>query len=93
MWTDLTVEGNDLTADAEGSAPVYKVNQINGRPGLRFNNTHWLRNNNIDSYFTGEDKPVSFFIVTNIIASSNSGFLGAGNLGNTTQRFWPLWVN
>lgn len=41
LWTDQSGNGNNASGSA-GSAPHYKVNNLNGLPGVDFNGSHYL---------------------------------------------------
>lgn len=61
IWSDRSVNGNNLSANSVGRRPTFVANQVNGKPIMRFDGTNtWLR-----TYFDNVAKaqPNTIFVV------------------------------
>jgi hypothetical protein len=88
QWDDLSGNGNHATQGTATNRPKSGTRTLNGKNVLDFDGSNdFLINNGVAASFTGEDKPWTFFFVTDRDATLNSGF----SISSSTTNSPFIW--
>lgn len=73
-WSDVSGNGFNLSQATSGAQPIYKTNQINGMPVLRFNGTGAY----LQGAFTGSIASKTMFAIVKLATLTPTGTASAG---------------
>lgn len=75
LWSDSSGNGHDLIQSTAGNYPIYRTNQINGRPAIEFDGTNdFLEDADGELYINGQSAFTMFSVVRSNAVGNDNGF-------------------
>jgi hypothetical protein len=91
QWDDISGNGNHLTQASGTAQPTFEAGGYNGQPSLLFDGTNdYMLANGIAALFTGNDIPMTVYIVYEIVSNIAASPVpwGLGNSNDATHHFF-----